>query len=40
VLLFTSGVTAGGDEATAREDFPQNRTQKCITAVDNAMTPA
>jgi hypothetical protein len=40
VLLFTSGVIAGGDEAMAREDFPQNRTEKRITAVDNAMTPA
>jgi hypothetical protein len=40
VLLFTSGVTADDDEAMAREDFSQNRTQKRITAVDNAMTPA
>jgi hypothetical protein len=38
VPIFGSCVIAAGDGTMAGDDFSQNRTQKPITAVDNAMT--
>ena len=38
VPMFGSCAIAAGDGTIASDDFSQNRTQKPITAVDNAMT--